>query len=115
MRLLEPVPNQPGTVVVERDVPIPMRDGTVLRADVWRPAAEGRHPAILQRTPYDRANTFITAHLYGLEPLRAVEAGYVLVLQDCRGRYRSDGEFRPFVDEEPDGVDTVAWVAEQAW
>ena len=84
--VLEPVPTSVvERVLIERDVAIPLRDGTVLRADVWRPAGDGRYPTILQRLPYDKANSFITAHLYGLEPLRAVAAGFNLVLQDCRG------------------------------
>jgi putative CocE/NonD family hydrolase len=51
----------------------------------------------------------------GINPLRAVEAGYIVVVQDCRGRYRSDGEFDPFVQEYPDGADTLAWVRSQPW
>ena len=114
--VLEPVPTTVvERVLIERDVEIPLRDGTVLRADVWRPAGDGRHPTILQRLPYDKANSFITAHLYGLEPLRAVAAGFNLVLQDCRGTGTSDGVFRPFVDESQDGADTIAWIAGQPY
>ena len=100
-------------MLIERDVEIPVGDGTVLRADIWRPDGDGRYPTILQRLPYDKANSFITAHLYGLEPLRAVAAGFNLVLQDCRGTGTSEGEFRPFVDEPQDGADTIAWIADQ--
>jgi putative CocE/NonD family hydrolase len=98
---------------VERNVPVPMRDGTVLRADVWRPAGEGRHPTLLQRLPYNKADAFITGHLFGLEPLRAVGAGFAVVLQDTRGRYASEGTFEPFARESDDGADTIAWIADQ--
>jgi uncharacterized protein len=101
------------TVQIEQDVPVEMRDGTVLLADVYRPSGEGRHPVLLQRTPYNK-------QLLGLAPLhldvlKAVRRGYVVVIQDCRGRYRSDGDFRPFHQEIPDGYDTVEWCAAQAW
>ena len=92
-----------------------MRDGTLLRADVWRPAGDGRHPAILQRQPYDKSNSFFATVLYGLEPLRAVGAGFALVVQDTRGCHQSDGAFAPFAHEAPDGEDTIAWVAAQPW
>ncbi|WP_320669011.1 CocE/NonD family hydrolase [Patulibacter defluvii] len=100
-------------VQVERDVAVPMRDGTVLRADVWRPAGDGRHPTLLQRLPYDKASSFVTVHLCGLEPLRAVEAGFAVVVQDVRGCFASDGDFVPFVHEARDGADTIAWIAAQ--
>lgn len=90
-----------------------MRDGAVLRADVWRPIGDGRHPTILQRNPYDKRSSFVTTFLNALEPLRAVEAGFAVVLQDTRGRYESDGTFVPFVQERQDGEDTIAWIAEQ--
>jgi putative CocE/NonD family hydrolase len=98
---------------VERNVAVPMRDGTVLRADVWRPVGEGRHPTLLQRLPYDKSSSFITVHQAGLEPLRAVGAGFAVVVQDVRGSYESDGGFEPFAHEAEDGADTIAWIAEQ--
>lgn len=103
---------RPRSVVVERDVAIPMRDGTILRANVWRPPS-GRHPVLLQRTPYDKDDSFVAHHHSGLEPLRAVDAGFVVVQQDVRGRFASDGAFSPFVDERSDGVDTIDWLAGQ--
>jgi putative CocE/NonD family hydrolase len=101
------------TATVERNVPVAMRDGAVLRADVWRPAGAGRHPTILQRLPYDKSDSFVTTFLNALEPLRAVEAGFVVVLQDTRGRYESDGTFVPVLQERQDGADTIAWIARQ--
>jgi len=103
------------TVVVERDVEIPLRDGTVTRADVWRPAGDGRWPALLQRTPYDKGASLISVVLVGLEPLHAVEAGFCVVVQDTRGRAASDGSFNVFTQEADDGADSIEWVAAQDW
>jgi hypothetical protein len=104
-----------GSVIVERDVWIPMRDGIRLQADVWRPATSGRFPALLQRTPYNRADSFAVVVNAGIEPLRAVAADYVVVIQDTRGRFASEGTFTPFFDEGDDGVDTVEWLAAQPY
>ena len=109
-----PAPRQ-CRVIVERNIPIPMRDGTILRADVWHPDDERRHPVLLQRLPYDKSDSQTPVIFGGLEPLRAVEEGFVVVIQDVRGRFQSDGVFRAFLDETGDGVDTVAWAAAQPW
>lgn len=98
------------TIEIDTNVPVPMRDGVTLRADVYRPAVSGRYPVLLQRTPYDKHGSQNM-----LDPLRAVRAGYVVVVQDCRGRFASDGEFVPFHCEIEDGYDTVEWCAAQAW
>ena len=91
-------------VRVDRDVEATMRDGVVLRADVARPRARGRFPALVHRTPYGKAaNT------------QMAEAGYVVISQDMRGRYASDGEFTPMFmpgyRDAGDGYDTVEWAA----
>ncbi|HOF61910.1 MAG TPA: CocE/NonD family hydrolase [Candidatus Latescibacteria bacterium] len=97
-------------IIVERDVPVPMRDGITLRANVFRPDSSGRFPALVQRTPYGKAQG-------GFEDF--VRAGYVVVTQDTRGRYASEGEFRVFSEENTgdaeDGYDTVEWAAVQPW
>jgi putative CocE/NonD family hydrolase len=103
------------SVIVERDVWVPMRDGVRLQADIWRPARAGRFPALLQRTPYNRADSFAVVVSAGIEPLRAVAAGYVVVIQDTRGRFGSEGDFTPFFDEGDDGVDTIEWLAAQPY
>jgi putative CocE/NonD family hydrolase len=88
----------------ERGVKAAMRDGVLLVADVYRPDAEGRFPTLLQRTPYDRRG--------GADQARDLAAaGYVVVLQDTRGRFDSEGEFYPFRNEGDDGFDSVAWAA----
>ena len=90
-----------------------MRDGVVLRADVYRQSRSGRNPVLLERTPYGK--TFPRMVLDTVHVLNAVEAGYTVVIQDCRGRYASDGEFVPFFCDVEDGYDTVEWCAGQSW
>ncbi len=90
-----------------------MRDGVVLRADVYRPPVAHPVQALLLRTPYDRSIGLIPPS--GIEPERAVEAGFALVCQDVRGLHGSDGEFYTFLSESADGYDSVEWVAAQGW
>jgi putative CocE/NonD family hydrolase len=102
------------TETIERDVPAPMRDGVVLRADVWHPAGEGPTPALLYRAPYDKRRM---AALDVLPATAAVEAGYTVVIQDTRGRFASGGEWQPVMwrQEALDTYDTVEWIAAQPW
>jgi putative CocE/NonD family hydrolase len=86
-----------------------MRDGTVLYADIYRPSGPGRYPVILTRTAYDRT---AGPPAFGI---RAAGEGYVLVSQDIRGRYASEGVFHAFPNEANDGYDTCAWICEQPW
>jgi uncharacterized protein len=98
-------------LLVLQDVDVPMRDGTILRADVYRPPGNGRFPVLVYRTPYDKraaANSYDTHR-------EAVNRGYVVVLQDVRGRYASDGFFEPYRNEGADGFDTIEWAAAQPW
>lgn len=101
------------TIVIEKDVPVPMRDGVVLYADVYRPAAAGRYPVILQRTPYDKSLTSIGMLM--LDVIRTAGEGYTVVIQDSRGRYTSEGKFYTFRDDVNDGYDTVEWCGVQPW
>jgi putative CocE/NonD family hydrolase len=97
-------------VVVEKNVEAAMRDGTILRADVYRPATQGRYPVLVQRTPYSKEMWPFTA--VALDPVRAAAAGFVVVIQDVRGRWASDGGgFSPYRDERADGADTVGWAS----
>jgi len=90
-------------VSIRAGVPVKMRDGVTLIADVYSPKADGKFPVLLTRTPYNRRDpmtgTFLASH------------GYVVVLQDTRGRFDSGGEFYPFKYESQDGYDTVEWSA----
>lgn len=94
-----------GTVRIEKNVPARMRDGVVLRADVYRPASPGPHPVLLQRTPYSKNDEGARARFS-----RLAAHGYIVVVQDTRGRYTSDGVAVPH-DEADDGFDTVQWAA----
>jgi len=88
----------------ERDVPVKMRDGITLRADICRPVADGKFPVLLTRTPYDKNGALTFCR-------EAVARGYVVVAQDVRGRYASEGDWYPFKHESQDGYDTVEWAA----
>lgn len=92
-----------------------MRDGTVLRADVYRPSVDGMFPVILERTPYDKSRD-----QYREKGPKLAERGFLFVVQDVRGRYGSDGEFMPgFYSsdhmDDVDGYDTVEWAATLPW
>jgi putative CocE/NonD family hydrolase len=95
---------QPVEAVVERNVAMKTRDGVTLRADIYRPVGESKVPVLLQRTPYnkDGGDTFAR---------KAVARGFMVVIQDVRGRYGSEGEWYPFKYESNDGFDTVEWAA----
>jgi uncharacterized protein len=97
---------------LEKDVAVMMRDGTVLRADVRRPAKTGEYPVLIFRTPYgksegdpDNEKTFS----------EALKRGYAMVIQDVRGRFASEGEFVAYRNEGKDGYDTIEWAARQPW
>lgn len=100
-----------GEPLVSRDVEVPMRDGTTLRADVFRPQGAGPFPVLVYRTPYDKRGA---AESYDTH-LEAVARGYAVVLQDVRGRYASGGLFEPYRNEGRDGFDTIEWAASQPW
>jgi uncharacterized protein len=96
-------------IKVEFDVPAAMRDGAVLRANVFRPADDQRYPVALMRTPYGK--NFSTTSM--LDAVRLARAGYIIVIQDVRGRFDSDGEFTYMgAGEREDGYDTVEWASQ---
>src|SRR5207302_398869 len=104
----------PGDVALAVDVMIPMRDGAALAADVYRPARdgvpiEGRFPALLMRTPYNKEVRAAPFARY------FASRGYVVVVQDVRGRYRSQGRWRPLSDDGRDGYDTTQWIGHHSW
>jgi uncharacterized protein len=97
-------------VVIEYNVPARMRDGAVLMADIYRPQAEGKFPVLLQRTPYSKA--YVPFVFQTMDPIKAARAGYVVVVQDVRGRWESEGKnFYPYRADVEDGYDTVEWAA----
>ncbi len=95
---------------------VPMRDGTRLAADIYRPKTDGPFPAIVERTPYNREESVI---LRTKTPQYFAERGFVFVVQDVRGRFGSEGAWYPFIDDgwgkNRDGYDTVEWIADQPW
>ncbi|GHU05757.1 putative peptidase [Alphaproteobacteria bacterium] len=99
-------------ILVERDVPIPMRDGAIMVADIYRPKAEGRFPVLLENTSYDRrVSTDIRMSTHSF----FVPRGYVLVVRSSRGRFGSEGAFDLYKAERNDGYDAVEWAALQPW
>jgi putative CocE/NonD family hydrolase len=122
------VNDTPYEVVVEHDVMITARDGVKLATDIYYPARRGqkvagRFPVILERTPYDKS-AVSRSERTARDPAprgRAeiaeyfVRHGYIVAYQDCRGRYGSEGIFTKYLDDGPDGYDTVAWLAQQPW
>ena len=82
-------------VAIEQSVKVKMRDGVFLFADIYRPVSDEKFPVLLERTPYNRAEEAADAN-------QLASHGYVVVLQDTRGRYESGGEFYPFRDESSD-------------
>ena len=101
------------TVKFESDIPLMLRDGTITYVDIFRPDKEDKLPALLYRTPYDKSSSH--ARTYSLDAIKAAMHGYVVVIQDVRGRYSSGGEFYPFVNEMFDGYDSIEWVVSQPW
>ncbi len=101
------------TIKIDCNVPVTMRDGVILYADVYRPDDNEKHPIILERIPYDKSNV----GFYPLfDPIRAAKNGYAAIYQDCRGSMISGGEYEPFgLNEHYDGYDTVEWAAVQPW
>ena len=97
---------------VVHNLRVPMRDGVELALDLLRPDLDGPLPVVLLRTPYDKVLARTTSpELYE----RLAQRGYIVAFNDCRGRFNSDGVFRPYFDEADDGFDTVEWIGAQDW
>ena len=114
--------------VLESNLRVAMRDGVHLATDVYRPArggrpVTGRFPVVMERTPYGRnVTSFRDITAASSTPKTRAEVaeiyvrnGYVVIFQDCRGRYDSEGEFIKYLHEGVDGFDTCRWIREQAW
>ena len=115
-------------VAIENDVMVSMRDGVRLATDIHRPAHNGRplperFPVLVERTPYDKTSAPLSDRTArDPRPMKRAEVaayfvrhGYIVVLQDCRGRYRSEGRFTKYLGEAHDGYDTLTWIAAQPW
>src|SRR5262249_51832340 len=106
---MTPTVGSGDTVVLREGVPVRMRDGVTLYADVYEPPGDGPFPAPLMRSPYDKTQAQ-QVNVYA-HPRWYARHGYLVVVQDCRGRWRSEGEWYPFAHESEDGYDTVEWAA----
>lgn len=98
-------------ITVQKNVPARMRDGTTLVADVYRPggdAADGPYPVLLTRQPYGKELPIATDYM---DAIKAAGHGYIVVIQDVRGRFGSEGDWNPSVYEFEDGYDSVEWAA----
>ena len=95
------------TVFIQRDIKIAMRDGVRLSANLFLPEAEGPFPLIFQRMPYGDSGSWLGTYY--------AKRGYAFLIQDCRGRYDSEGVFYPFETDGQDGYDTLEWVVAQPW
>jgi uncharacterized protein len=93
---------QPYPITVERNTSLKTRDGVVLHADIYRPVSPDKFPILLERTPYNKDSSSGFA-------IRAAAHGYIVIVQDVRGRYTSEGEWYPFKHESQDGFDTIEW------
>jgi len=105
---IDQVRSRPLRLGVERNVRVPMRDGVDLVADIYRPRRAGRRPVILIRTPYGKEMEELSARFYA-------RRGYVVAVQDVRGRFQSAGRWEPLVHEGRDGYDTIEWLAARPW
>lgn len=102
-------------IVLEKDLPVPLRDGTITRADVYRPVG-ARCPVLLARQSYSKGLPLTLATAFSdADPYRIARRGYAVVIQDGRGAPSVGGEFRPFLQEIDDGYDSVEWCAAQPW
>jgi hypothetical protein len=100
-------------ITVSKNEMLSMRDGVRLATDIYRPgrngsAAEGKFPVILERTPYNKDSLSIAASHY-------VPRGYIVIAQDVRGRYKSEGHWFPIRSDPDDGFDTAKWIGAQPW
>jgi putative CocE/NonD family hydrolase len=102
-----------STILIEKNVMVPMRDGVKLATDIYRLEGASPTPVLVVRTPYNKDYMVGGGDVFDI--LRAVQAGYTVVTQDVRGRYASEGTFNPHVQETDDGLDAFAWAAAQPW
>ena len=110
-----PTPSLGQGVAVDRGVEIVLRDGTVTRGDLFRPADAGTVPCLLQQIPYGRSRSALSIVDAALEPFLAVEEGFAVLIQDIRGTGGSGGTFKLFDGAAGDGADVVEWIAAQPW
>jgi putative CocE/NonD family hydrolase len=105
----DPMLSKADFEVAKKMAMVPMRDGVRLATDLYFPEGQkGNFPCILVRTPYKKESSELDGKFYA-------SRGYAVAIQDVRGRYASDGEWEPFVNEGHDGYDAIEWLASQPW
>lgn len=87
---------------------ITLKDGTNLASDLYLPTEGENYPTILIRTPYGKQQHVYEGEYFALN-------GYAVVIQDTRGKWDSDGEYIPFINEKDDGIETINWITKQHW
>src|SRR4029450_10862662 len=87
---------------------VSMRDGVKLSTIIYLPEGSGPWPVVLVRTPYGKQTHERSNPEWN-------KNGFAFVVQDVRGTFKSEGKYRPFVDDQVDGYDTVEWLAQQPW
>ncbi len=102
--------SSPDYSFVKEEVLIPMRDGTRLATDIYLPQSDTGEsfPVILIRTPYSKEMNYLNGDYWA-------RRGYAVAIQDCRGRFGSEGVWEPFIHEAEDGYDSVEWLASREW
>ncbi len=117
----------PDTIVIEKDVAVPMRDGARLIADIFRPQGSERVPALLNLGPYQKDKLWVTPDTLEekpnptmnwetVNPLWWVPRGYAAVRVDGRGSGKSPGQIEPWsLAEAVDFYDSIEWAAQQSW
>jgi hypothetical protein len=104
----DPLLSKPSFEVKVQRAMAPMRDGVQLATDVYLPVTDAKVPVILVRTPYKKDMAEVQGRYYA-------RRGYAYAIQDCRGRFGSQGAWEPFIHERKDGYDAVEWAAKQPW
>ncbi len=101
-------------IIVHKHLSVPMRDGVSLATDVYRPINAGPTPTLLVRLPYNKDALALLLYLCP-DPIRLAQAGYAVVVQDCRGCFASEGIYLPYQQEANDTLDSIAWIRAQPW
>lgn len=112
-RARDKLPQAEYKVRAEKNVMVPMRDGIKLATDIYFPVGLEQAPVILIRTCYGKSLQMVTGRANTSKIFAS--RGYIVIIQDVRGRYDSEGDFYPFLYDGQDGQDTIAWIQKQPW
>ncbi len=102
------IPTQAVAEVTVTHAMVPLRDGVQLATDIYRDTTIEKAPVVLMRSPYNKVGSRSVAE-------RFAKAGYVAIVQDCRGKFASEGTFIPYNNEGQDGYDAIEWIGQQPW